>query len=312
MKVIVITGTTATGKTGKAFDLAQKNHAEIINCDSRQIYKYLDIVTGKDIGKKSKLNLRYSKNGFDIGYHTFSNCKIWLYDILSPKLPFSSFNYFTVADFLVRKFFESKKNIVIVGGTYLYLQSLLYGLQKQLFPPNPTIRRSLADETVASLQNKLKNISQKLFQSLNNSEKNNPQRLIRKIELAASGYNENLVTSNIIGQPFERYKQINFEFEYIGLRFKKRENLVSKVRRRVMERIAQGAIEEVKILKKEGFTRKDPGLKTIGYQQIYDFLDNNISEEKMKDVWVNKEIQYAKRQITFMKKDKNISWQDVD
>ena len=83
------------------------------------------------------------------------------------------------------------------------------------------------------------------------------------------------------------------------------------IKKRVKERLRQGAIDEVKNLLKKGYSEDDPGLKTIGYQQIIKYLNNQLSKEQAIRDWVNKEVQYAKRQYTFMKKDKNIRWQEL-
>lgn len=83
------------------------------------------------------------------------------------------------------------------------------------------------------------------------------------------------------------------------------------IEKRVEERLKKGAIEEVKKLLKMGYTENDPGLKTIGYQQIIRYLNKELTKEKAIDDWINKEVQYAKRQLTFMKKDKNISWREI-
>ncbi len=98
---------------------------------------------------------------------------------------------------------------------------------------------------------------------------------------------------------------------YVGLKFKTTEMLKKRIISRVEKRISMGAIEEVKSLLKKGYDRNDPGLKTIGYQQMIDYIDGTISLDDAKTDWIYKEIQYAKRQLTFMKKDLNIVWRDV-
>lgn len=291
MKVIVITGQTATGKT----KLALSKKGVIINSDSRQIYKYLDIITGKD---KSRIK--------DLG------SKILLYDIVDPKEYFSSFDYQKIAIPLVNKILKQGKTPIIVGGTYLYLSHLLYEIDTENIPPNWKLRKELSNKSVSQLQKKLIQLNVRSFNRLNQSDRNNPQRLIRKIEILTSNKNAPMGQSTPrqctlgtkIGLP-------DIKIEFIGLRFKKKENLAKAIKDRVEKRLKQGAIEEVKNLLKKGYSEDDPGLKTIGYQQIIKYLNNQLSKEQAIRDWVNKEVQYAKRQYTFMKKDPNIKWQEL-
>jgi len=94
----------------------------------------------------------------------------------------------------------------------------------------------------------------------------------------------------------------------IGLRYKNKEKLREAIKTRVEKRLKQGAIKEVELLLKKGYQKTDPGLKTIGYQQIIDYLEGNTTKKQAIEKWITAEVQYAKRQYTFMKKDKNIKW----
>jgi len=289
MRIVVITGQTATGKTTYALNLVKKENGELINCDSRQIYKHMDIITGKDKPKNVKINL---------------------YDIITPNQYFSSFDYVQHALPIIKKILTENKTPIIVGGSYLYLKHLLYNIETENILPNWRLRKKLADKTLQELQEILKKKSVQSFNRLNNSDKNNPQRLIRKIEISQTpfepsqlelGYNNKIIIANKLGIK-------NIDVDFIGLYFKDKEELRRKIIKRVENRLNQGAISEVKNLLKMDYKENDPGLKTIGYQQIIKFLNGKISKEKAIEEWVNKEIQYAKRQYTFMKKDKNIRW----
>lgn len=101
-------------------------------------------------------------------------------------------------------------------------------------------------------------------------------------------------------------------FSITGLRYKNKENLVNAIKSRVEKRLKQGAIREVKSLLKRGYKKTDPGLKTIGYQQIISYLEGKISKQEAIKQWITAEVQYAKRQNTFMKNDKNINWLEID
>ena len=310
MKTIyVITGQTATGKTNYAIELAKETNGELINCDSRQVYKKLDIITGKELQETGrKFNITKKLNNFDLGAYHFkkNDTRIWLYDIVDPKEPFSSFDYRVCALEIIQSILYRNKTPIIVGGTYFYIKHLLYGTIETLIEPNEKLREELNDKSIGQLQNILKKMDLELFNSLNNSEQHNPHRLIRKIEI---------LKSDIVN--FTKYPSI-FELlpenpvEVIGFMYASKEKLSSKIADRVEQRIKNGAIEEVEKLLKNGYTANDPGLRTIGYVQIMDYLQSIISFDTMKEQWINKEIQYAKRQSTFMKTDPNIIWQQID
>src|SRR3989338_10142578 len=134
MEIIIITGPSATGKTALALSLAQKYDGELVNFDSRQIYKKLDIITGKDIDN------------------------VWLYDIVDPKEYFSSFDYARRAITIIKDITDRKKVPILVGGTYLYLYHLLYQVETESIPPNSKLRKKLNAQTISKLQQKLQNV----------------------------------------------------------------------------------------------------------------------------------------------------------
>lgn len=194
-KLIIITGQTATGKTELALEYASKYNGELINCDSRQIYKHLDIITGKDVGN-SKFKFISKVNNFNIGFYLLNRLtKIWLYDIVDPKEYFSSFDYKECALYVIKKLWQEGKTPIIVGGTYFYLYHLLYGVASETIPPNWKLRKELNEKPVEELQKILKKLSPQSFEKLNQSDKNNPQRLIRRIEI---------IENNVTGDTGER------------------------------------------------------------------------------------------------------------
>lgn len=291
--MIIITGQTATGKSKLAYDLAKKHHGELINFDSRQVYKHLDIITGKTI---------------------FPDIKTHLLDIVDPKEQFSSFDFVSLARPLIAKLVKKGITPILVGGTYLYLKHLLYGIDTQI-PPNWKLRGELNKKSVLELQKILQKENLKVFEKLNQSDRSNPHRLIRKIEIykkltgpvksfLPSGNPPSLATPQFFRLP-------RLEIKIIGLRFKNSSKLKQTIIKRVEQRIKDGAFQEVKHLIKNGYKLTDHGLKTIGYKQIFDYYNGKVSKEKTIEQWISKELQYAKRQYTFMKKDKNIKWQDV-
>ena len=276
--MIIITGQTATGKTKLALELAKKHNGELVNFDSRQIYKYLDIITGKDI----------------------PSTKIWLYDVVTPDQYFSSFDFVEKVKLVIEDLKKRGKTPILVGGTYLYLKHFLYGIDINNSPPNFKHREKLNTMSVDDLQKKLISLAPNVFENMNHSDQLNPRRLIRKIEIETG-------EKKAVKKP----DQTPIEFKIIGIKYKDKSKLRQIIINRVEERLTNGAIDEVKNILKMGYKASDPGLKTIGYQQIIKYLKGELTKEKAIEDWINKEVQYAKRQLTFMKTDKNIQWREI-
>lgn len=299
MKLFIITGQTATGKTDYALQLAQQYDGELINCDSRQIYKGLDIITGKDRPK---------------------DVKVWLYDIIDPKKYFSSYDFVTCAIKVLQNILSRGKTPIIVGGTYFYLYHLLYNVETDHIPPDWELRNKLNLKPVAELQEILETLIQSFNLpagrqgQLNNSDKNNPQRLIRKIEIASfSSFNlpYSPLSSHYQTTLKQKLNLKNLDIQFIGLRFKNKDKLHQRITKRVEERLKNGAVEEVKALLKKDYRESDPGLKTIGYSQLIKYMKGETTIKLATEQWISKEVQYAKRQYTFMKKDPHIVWKEI-
>ncbi len=290
-KILVITGQTATGKTRLALEYAQKLNGELLNFDSRQIYKSLDIVTGKDLEEIKEYKI-----------------PVYLLDLVSPDEPFSSFDFVKRAQQVIEDIWGRKKTPILVGGTYLYLKHLLYG-QDIKIPPDEKLRKKLEKKSVTELQETLLHyyIKMKSKPEINNSDWNNPRRLIRKIEILTALRKLNKGSTSEVGR--SRSSEVKFgRLKLIGLRHKTKESLIMAITERVEKRLAQGAMNEVKKILDMGYKKTDPGLQTIGYKQLISCIEGALTLEQAKIEWINREVQYAKRQYTFMKGDKNILW----
>jgi tRNA dimethylallyltransferase len=305
--MIIITGQTATGKTKLAFDFAKKYNGEVVNFDSRQIYKKLDIITGKDIDKKKDQFFLWKKvQDFEIGYYLKDGIKLWLYDIVLPNQYFSSFNFVSLAADFIAEIRKQKKTPILVGGSYFYLKHLLYGFDYPV-PPNFSLRKKLEDLPVKKLQEILKKHKNDFFQDLNESDRKNKRRLIRKIEIA-----QYLLKHKIDVQKKERAAPLFPVKKFIGLRFSDKNLLRKKIEERVKKRLKMGALSEVFNLLKEGYQPSDCGLKTIGYKQLIPVVLKKKDLNEAISLWIKAEVSYAKRQYTFMKKDKNIEWKEIN
>jgi len=285
-EIVVICGPTASGKTDLALQLAKElKRANILSVDSRQVYKGLDIITGKDIPK----NLSSDINIF--GHDLFeSNERANLADFVrySKKIILESSSL--------------KTPLIIVGGTGLYLKAITQNLSDILIPPNQELREELEKLSVKDLQDLLKKENPKKLASLNQSDFMNPRRLIRYLEI--SNYYSRHCTSVRPNIP-----NSNISFHWIGLQMDK-ETIKSKIHKRVLERIEVGAVDEVKQLLHKYPDRNLPIYTSLGVSQIIDFLEEKLTEKQLVDVWTNAEVDYARRQIVWFKKQPDIVWYD--
>lgn len=268
-KIIVVCGPTATGKSDYAVKLARKINGEIISADSRQVYKGLDIGSGKITKKEMK----------GIPHH--------LLDVISPKKHFSVSDYQKLAYEAIDKIIEKKKIPIICGGTGFYIQSIVDGIYLPDVPPNKELRRKISKWTIKQLQNKLKKLDPKYFKTV---DINNPVRLIRGIEIAS-----------VMGK-IPKIKSVpKYKSKVIYLDFKD-EVLKKRIHDRLIKRIKQGMIQEVKKLHVNGVSWKRLHELGLEYRYVSLYIQKKLSLKEMteqleKEIW-----HYAKRQRTWFKK----------
>ncbi|GIW62533.1 MAG: tRNA dimethylallyltransferase [Patescibacteria group bacterium] len=313
-QIYIVTGQTATGKTSQAIKLAQKHNGVLINADSRQVYKLITITTGKDLPNKAEFKTEYKLDDYEIGYYLIDNIPIYLYDLVYPNQYISSYDWAKIALDLIKKLFNEYQTIVIVGGSYFYIYNLLYKLESYNAQPNFNLRDKLKNKSVIELRSILDKLNPKILDQLNNSDRNNPYRLIRKIEILShqpkASLNKSLETSKMFLAEKLGLKKLKVKF--LGYRFKDNLSLEDTIKKRVEQRLKQGAIAEIETILKLGYTKTDQGLKTLGVSQIIEFLDKKINYEQLKELWIKKEVKYAKKQFMLMKRDTNINWKAVD
>ena len=286
MKLIVILGPTATGKTKLASALAYCISGEIISADSRQVFKRMDIGTGKDLKD-------YIVNEKNIPHH--------LIDIFEPGEEFSVFDF-------QKEFIKAFSNItsrnkipILCGGTGLYLESVLKPYVFHDVPENKNLREKFADKS----DDELKTILEKKIKLHNTTDTVNRERLLRALEIAE--YQSSQKENNLEFPKFEP-----FVFGINADRKKLREQITSRLR----ERIHFGMLEEVEALLKEGI--KPERLKSYGleYKFVTQYLLNEIDIDTMFSLLNTAIHQFAKRQMTWFRhmerNGTNIRWIDME
>jgi len=273
--ITVILGPTASGKTSLSIKLAKKINGEIISADSRQVYRGLDLGTGK------------------VTKQEMSGIKHHLLDVADPKKVFSVTDYVELADKAIVEIHNRGKTPIIVGGTGFYIQALVDGLILPEVPPNTELRKDLTKKSLSELQEILKKLDEKRYITI---DKNNPHRLIRAIEIATT-----------LGEVPKLQKNSKYDPTFIGIEISMDE-LRKKIHARLISRIEAGMIDEVKKLHKEGLSWKRMEQLGLEYRYLSRFLQNKITKEKMLTELETAICQYAKRQMTWFKRDKRIKW----
>ena len=273
-KILAISGPTATGKTQLAFKLAEKFSGELISADSRQVYKGMDIGTGKEWG----------------------DAPIWGYDLVEPNEEWSASHFVKYAQKIIVDAQQRGKLPIAVGGTGLYISNLLNPPETLNIPPDKKLRVELEKLPVVELQDRLEKINPERFGSMNDSDQQNPRRLVRAIELttlASKGPTFFKKRSDLIRCSHSLHIALMAPIKEIDRR----------IETRVRQRIEQGAEQEVrKLIEKYGW---DSALKfTIGYKEWRprNDLDDQGSLEEIIKLWTIHEKQYARRQLTWMAK----------
>jgi len=283
-KLLIISGPTATGKTNLAIKLAKKYHGELISADSRQIYQGLDLGTGKDHPQ---------------------NIKIHLIDLITPDQSFSVAQYQKLAFQKISQIHKKNKLPIIVGGTGQYIDAIVNPNKSTYsIKPNNFLRFFLGKLSTSTLQKIYRFLDKKNFDNLNNSEKHNPHRLIRKIEIKLTGRDViNHVSTN----------KPNFNILHLSLTAPT-SYLYPRIDTRVEKRLKLGLLNEIKkLLKKYSFS--DPGFNTLAYKEFRPyFVETHHDASLLKNCqkkWAFDEHAYARRQLTWFKKQKNIIFIDI-
>jgi len=289
-KLIVIGGPTASGKTDMAIDICKRCNGEIVNADSRQIYKELNIGTNKGLivpidGEVVDL-YGYKLQAFDIEK---TGVVGWLFDIVNPDEEFNLAIYKKLADSVIRDITSRKKIPVLVGGTGLYIDALVKNFNLEGERTDDSVRQILNQLSLNELQEKLKSLSLKVFDSLNNSDANNSRRLIRYIEKTLNG-NENT----------EQKSECKYEVEYCIPKYEKSE-LSEKINKRVVKMFDEGLVEETKQAIRKGWG-ETKAMQSMTYKEVQKNLKGEIDYDKCVELIQLEHRKYAKRQMTWFRK----------
>ena len=280
--LVFIVGPTAIGKTSIAINLATHFNTEIISCDSRQFYKEMNIGTAKPSPNDIK----------KIKHHLIGN--------ISVNKDYNISEFTNDADVILRNILNKKNIAILVGGSGLYIESLIFGID-QIPEVSLDLRNKLNDDLknngIKFLQDQLKKIDPEILEKI---DIKNPRRVIRALEIC-------LTSKKKYSQIIDKTKKIpKYDFLCIGLD-SNRKKLYEAINKRVDNMVANGLVNEVKSLYK---FRKNNALNTIGYKEIFEYIEGNDSLENcIEKIKVNSR-RYAKRQLTWFRSKNYVKWFD--
>lgn len=285
--LVILTGPTAVGKTKASIGLAKAIGGEIISADSMQVYKQMDIGSAKI--KPSEME----------------GIPHYLLDILEPDEEFHVVLFQQMAKQAIQKIYEKGKIPIIVGGTGFYIQAVLYDIDFSENEKDTSCREEL--EKLAQtkgaeyLHDRLREVDEKSAQDIH---ANNVKRVIRALEYfhqtgeKISEHNEE-----------QRKKVSPYNFSYFVLN-DEREHLYERINLRVDQMINEGLVREVQSLKEKGYTRDMVSMQGLGYKEMLDYLDNKCSLEEAVEIIKRDTRHFAKRQITWFKRESDVTWID--
>ncbi len=290
-KALFVLGPTAVGKTNIALKLAKRFDGEIVSADSIQVYKSLDIISGKDLPLNvTRVNKKIVYDKFDISPVFFETVPVYLIDVVDYSYSFNISDFKKTSRMVINDIWSRNKLPIIVGGNGFYISSFFKEIQTIDIPPDLDLRSKLSKKTISELQAILKKENSIRFEAMNNSDKNNPRRLIRAIEVTGKKFKKG------------KYERINSQIILIN---NSKEKLKKKIEDRISERIKKGALKEAKRLFYD-YKNLSPQVKNaIGYRSFFDYLHGKTTLNDAIDEWKISEINYVKRQMTWFKKMEN-------
>lgn len=289
LPLIIVTGPTAVGKTGLSVELARAVGGEIISADSMQVYRHMDIGSAKATREEMA----------GVPHH--------LIDILEPTQEFNAAIFKRMASEALAGIYERGHVPVVAGGTGFYIQALVYDIEFTRHPSDPGLRRELereaAERGCESVHERLEQVDPAAARQIH---ANNVKRVIRAIEFyektgrRISDHNQ-----------AERRKESPFRFFYYVLN-RDREILYERIDRRVDEMMRLGLLKEVETLAGMGCTRGMTSMQGLGYKELLDYLEGRCSLEEAVCTIKRDTRHFAKRQITWFKRERDVRWLQLD
>ncbi len=290
VEAIAIFGPTASGKTALALELAEDLNFDIISVDSRQVYRFADVVTGKDI----PTSFKFVDRGYFSYYSSPKGFRVYGLSLVLPSGSFSLGLFLKQLPLWVKEIKDHHRRPLLVGGTIHWFYRLLTGEYGDVFvPEDKKWRRIAADLAVEELQRKLLQLDPTLPSRISNSDWFNKRRLIR--------WYERLESKKVGLSKVEELEKIR-SLKLVNLLLDIPDTLlVEKIKKRIEERLRKGAIEETKSLIKIYGTEINL-LSAPGYEQIKEFLDQQVDERQLKEKWLRAELSLVKKQRQWIKK----------
>jgi tRNA dimethylallyltransferase len=287
--IIIIAGPTASGKTAVGIEIAKRLNGEIISADSMQIYKYMDIGSAKPTKEEMQ----------EIPHH--------MIDVIFPQEEFSVAVFRKMVTGYIDEITEKNKLPIIVGGTGLYINSLTRNLDFTEISFDLNYRNELTEIALNNgnehLHKMLEAVDVESYQRL---FPNDVKRVIRALEVYK--HTGKTITEY---QKESKARPIDYNLAYVGLNMD-RQTLYNRINMRVDKMFDMGILDEVTRLKDMGYQRNMVSMQGIGYKEIFDYLDGVCTLEEVKDKIKQFSRNYAKRQLTWFKRDERINWVNID
>ena len=282
-KVIVIGGPTASGKTALSIALAQKINGEIVSADSMQIYKDMNIGTAKPTKQEMQ------------------GIKHYMLDFVSPEERYSVADYKKEAKKAIKEILEKGKVPIIIGGTGLYIESLIYEIEFLNVETNLEYRKYLEEiaekEGLEVLYKKAVEIDSKAMEKISPNDR---KRIIRVLEL----YHETGKTKTQLDE--ESKKEPEYDYKLFAIEME-REKLYERINKRVDIMLELGLVEEVKQICKK-YNEFPTAMQGLGYKEVVEYLNKEITYEEMVEKIKMESRRYAKRQLTWFRKYEGLTW----
>ncbi len=299
-KIIAVVGPTASGKSALGLELARRLNGEILCVDSRTVYRGMDIGTAKPVGERPEASAASIKTMFAEKPLVVEGVPHWGLNLVEPDEEYSVAEFKAYAEKKIAEILKRKHLPILVGGTGLWMDAVVQNLDIPEVKANPALRAELDVRTVEDLFAEYEALDPNGALEI---DRHNKRRLVRAIEVCRE-----------TGRPFSELRQKgeeNYDCLWLGLEVP-RDELNRRIDERVDVMIAHKLVDEVRALK-ERFGCEIPSMSGIGYRQVCWFLDGYQSlKDAIEDVKTDTK-QFAKRQMTWFKRNKNIRWvADVD